>query len=147
VYGGSPSGRLRFPLAVLDAVRAAWPEDRPIGVSLTVDDCVPGGISPEDAAAAARALHQHGADIIHVLAGHTAAHAHPAYGRGFLTALSDVIRNEARVPTMVGGFLVTSDEVNTVLAAGRADLCIMDPPEADRTDDPDREREPRFTGR
>lgn len=141
-YGGSPSGRLRFPLAVLDAVRAAWPEDRPIGVSLTVNDCVPGGISPEDAADAARALHQHGADIIHVLAGHTTAHAHPAYGRGFLTALSDVIRNEARVPTMVGGFLVTSDEVNTVLAAGRADLCIMDPPEADRTDDPDREGEP-----
>ena len=63
-------------------------------------------------------------------------------GRGFLTALSDAIRNDTHVPTMVGGLLVTSDEVITVLAAGRADLCIMDPPDADRTDDPDREREP-----
>ena len=127
---------------VLDAVRAAWPEDRPIGVSLTVDDCVPGGISSDDAAAAARALHEHGADIIHVLAGHTVAGAHPAYGRGFLTALSDAIRNDTHVPTMVGGLLVTSDEVITVLAAGRADPCIMDPPDADRTDEPDGEREP-----
>ncbi len=138
-YGGRLNNRLRFPLEVLDAVRAAWPADRPLGVSCTVDDCAPGGLPADEASAVTRAFHDHGADIIHVLAGHGIPDAHPAYGRGFLTAASDLVRNEARVPTMVGGFLVTADEINTILAAGRADLCIMDPPDRERA--PDREEE------
>ncbi len=141
-YGGPLGNRLRFPLEVLDAVRAAWPADRPLGVSFTADDCAPGGLPAEDAAAAVRAFHAHGADIIHVLAGHTVPDAHPAYGRGFLTATSDLVRNEARVPTVVGGLLVTADEINTILAAGRADLCIMDPPDLNGAWEPDRERGP-----
>ncbi len=127
-YGGSLENRLRFPLEVLRAVRAIWPEDRPLSVALLVTDCVPGGLEVEEAVIIAKALHEHGCDMIEVLAGQTVADAEPAYGRGFLTHLSDRLRNEAGVLTMVGGYLTTSDEANTILAAGRADLCIMDPP-------------------
>ena len=74
----------------------------------------------------AQAFREHGCDMIEVLAGQTIPDAEPAYGRGFLTSLSDRIRNEAGIATMVGGYLTTSDEVNTILAAGRADLCIME---------------------
>ena len=79
----------------------------------------------QEAVAFARTLKAHGCDIINVLAGQTTIDSEPAYGRGFLTSLSDRIRNEAGIPTMVGGYLTTSDEINTVLAAGRADLCIL----------------------
>ncbi|MGQ0569684.1 MAG: oxidoreductase, partial [Armatimonadota bacterium] len=130
-YGGSLSGRMRFPLEVIDAVRAVWPEDRPLAVSLTADDCAAGGITIDDAIAAARMLTAHGADILHVLAGQTVPDASPAYGRGFLTALCDRVRNEAGVLTIASGFLVTTDEINSILAAGRADLCVMDPPHLD----------------
>ncbi len=142
-YGGPLTNRLRFPLEVLDAVRAVWPEDRPIAASLAADDCVQGGLDIDEAVAAATMLHAHGADIIHVLAGQTTPASHPAYGRGFLTTLSDHLRNEARIPTMVSGFLRTADEVNSILAAGRGDLCIMDPPHLDRTPRPNREEEAR----
>ena len=70
-------------------------------------------------------LKAHGCDIVEVRAGQTTIDGEPAYGRGFLTPLSDRVRNEAGIPTMVGGYLTTSNEVNTILAAGRADLCIM----------------------
>jgi 2,4-dienoyl-CoA reductase-like NADH-dependent reductase (Old Yellow Enzyme family) len=80
-------------------------------------------------------LYEHGAGLIHVVAGQTVPDAHPSYGRGYLTTLSDIIRNEARVPTMVGGYLRTADEANTILAAGRADLCIMQPELPDRRTD------------
>ena len=127
-YGGSPINRMRFPLEVLEAVRNVWPADRPLSVTFTADDCARHGLSPEDAVACVRMLGEHGADLIHVVAGQTVYNAHPSYGRGYLTAVSDRIRNETRVPIMVGGYLVTADEVNSILAAGRADLCIMDPP-------------------
>jgi len=74
-------------------------------------------------------LKDHGCDIIAIAAGQTIIDSEPTYGRGFLTPFSDRIRNEAGIPTIVGGYLTTSDEVNTILAAGRADLCIMDPPQ------------------
>jgi anthraniloyl-CoA monooxygenase len=127
-YGGDLDGRLRFPLEVLDAVRAAWPADRPLAVAFTADDCAPGGLAREDAVEAARRFHAHGADLVQPLAGQTTPDAGPAYGRGFLTPLADLIRNEARVPVLLAGYLVTTDEVNTALAAGRADLCLVDPP-------------------
>jgi anthraniloyl-CoA monooxygenase len=127
-YSGDLEQRMRFPLEVFDAVRAAWPQDKPISVALSVTDCVKGGFDVEDAVSVARKLKEHGCDMIEVLAGQTTLDAGPAYGRGFLTAFSDQVRNEAVIPTIVGGYLTTSDEVNTILAAGRADLCIMEPP-------------------
>jgi len=128
-YGGDLEQRLRFPLEVFDAVRAAWPQDKPISAALSATDCARGGLDVDDAVIIARILKTHGCDIIAVLAGQTTVDSEPAYGRGFLTPFSDRIRNEAAIPTMVGGYLTTSDEVNTILAAGRADLCIIDPPQ------------------
>jgi anthraniloyl-CoA monooxygenase len=128
-YGGTLEQRLRFPLEVVDAVRSAWPDDRPLGVALLADDCARGGLGPQDATVIAKTLGRHGVDIIQVAAGHSVPEATPAYGRGFLTTLCDRLRNDSGVPVIASGYLVTSDEVNTILAAGRADLCIMDPPE------------------
>ena len=125
--GGSPEGRLRFPLRVVDAVRAAWPDDRPLWAALTVTDWAAGGLEPEEAVAAARALAAHGCDLIQVTAGQTTAVTRPDYGRFHLVGWSDLVRNDAGVPTMAGGGLTTADEVNTVLSAGRADLCLLDP--------------------
>jgi anthraniloyl-CoA monooxygenase len=126
-YGGSPENQLRFPLEVFDAVRAVWPKEKPLGVVLNADDCARGGLTVEDAIAIARVLKDHGCDLIQPLAGQTVPDATPAYGRGFLTRYSDRIRNEAGIATLVGGYLTTMDEINTILAAGRADLCIYRP--------------------
>jgi anthraniloyl-CoA monooxygenase len=126
-FGGSLEGRLRFPLRVVEAVRAAWPDDRPLWAALTVTDWAPGGLEPEEAVAAARALAASGCDLLQVTAGQTTATGRPDYGRLSLVGWSDLVRNSAGVPTLVGGGLTTADEVNTVLAAGRADLCLLDP--------------------
>jgi anthraniloyl-CoA monooxygenase len=126
-FGGSLEGRLRFPLRVVDAVRAAWPTDRPLWAAVTVTDWAPGGLEPEEAVAVARALAERGCDLLQVTAGQTTAATRPDYGRFALVGWSDLVRNQAGVPTMVGGNLTTADEVNTVLAAGRADLCLLDP--------------------
>jgi anthraniloyl-CoA monooxygenase len=130
-YGGDLARRLRFPLEVFYVVRAAWPEDRPLGVTLNVTDGVRGGFDVKDAVAVARTLKQHGCDLILVEGGQTTPEGEPPYGRGFLTPLSDRVRNEAGLPTLVGGYLTTSNEINTILAAGRADLCILEPPHLD----------------
>jgi anthraniloyl-CoA monooxygenase len=127
-YGGDLEARLRWPLAVFDAVRAAWPADRPLAVALTATDSVRGGAGVDDALAVARTLKAHGCDLITVLAGHTVPDAEMPYGRGFLTPLSDRLRNEAGLPTLVGGYLTTQNEVNTIIAAARADLCVMEWP-------------------
>ncbi|MFL6269510.1 MAG: FAD-dependent monooxygenase [Actinomycetes bacterium] len=126
-FGGTLEGRLRFPLRVVDAVRAAWPTDRALWAAVTVTDWAPGGLEPEEAVAVARALATAGCDLLQVTAGQTSAATRPDYGRLSLVGWSDLVRNEAGVPTMVGGGLTTADEVNTVLAAGRADLCLLDP--------------------
>jgi len=126
-YGGSVVNRMRFPLEVFDAVRAAWPGEKPLIVSLNATDWARGGTQPEHAVAAATLLKQWGCDLIRVLAGQTTARERPEYGRLFLVPFSDRIRNEAGVPTMVGGNVTTHDEADTVLAAGRADLCQIDP--------------------
>ncbi|MDQ7859517.1 MAG: FAD-dependent monooxygenase [Armatimonadota bacterium] len=143
-WGGTLEGRLRFPLEVLDAVRAAWPADRPLAVAFTADDCARGGLAREDAVEAARRFQARGADLLIPLAGQTIPDAGPAYGRGFLTPLADLVRNEARVPVLLAGYLVTTDEVNTALAAGRADLCLVDPPHLRaRVDQESRTTEPK----
>jgi anthraniloyl-CoA monooxygenase len=118
--------RLRFPLRVLDAVRAEWPQV--LAVRLSVTDCHRRGNSVEDGIAIARTLGEHGCDLIHVEAGQTVHDDRPEYRRGFLTSLSDRVRNEARIPTLVRGHLTTLDDANTIVGAGRADLCILDLP-------------------
>jgi anthraniloyl-CoA monooxygenase len=125
--GGSPEGRRRLPLRVVDAVRAVWPDDRPLWAALTLTDWARGGVEREEAVATARALADHGCDLVQVTAGQTTAFTRPDYGRFHLVGWSDLVRNDAGVPTMAGGGLTTADEVNTVLAAGRADLCLLDP--------------------
>jgi anthraniloyl-CoA monooxygenase len=126
-YGGSLENRLRFPLELFAAVRAAWPEDKPLSVALNVTDGLGGGFELAEAVQAAQALKAHGCDLIEVLAGQTTPEAHLAYGPGFLTPFSDWLHSKAGIATMVGGHLTTTDEVNTILAAGRADLCLMHP--------------------
>ncbi len=126
-HGGPLEGRLRFPLEVVDAVRAAWPPERPLWAALAASDWAPGGIEPDEAVKAAVALAGHGCELLQVTAGQATAAGRPDYGRFFLVGWSDLVRNEAGVATMVGGDLTTADEVDTILAAGRADLCILDP--------------------
>ncbi|HEY3260392.1 MAG TPA: FAD-dependent monooxygenase [Pseudonocardiaceae bacterium] len=124
--GGGLADRLRFPLEVVSAVRSSWPADRPLAVRLTVADWVArGGLTVVDGICAARALASAGVHLVHVEAGQSVAEEPPSYRRGFLTELSDRARNEAGVPTLVGGYLTTIDEANTVLAAARADLCLL----------------------
>jgi len=126
-YGGSPENRLRFPLQVVEAVRAEWPSDRPFSVALTATDWSPGGLDVDDAVAVARVLKERGCDMIEALAGYTTPRMRPRYGPAFLAPYSDRIRNEARIATLVGGGISTTGRANTLLAAGRADLCVLDP--------------------
>ena len=128
-YGGDLKHRMRFPLEIFDAVRVAWPQNKPISVTISASDCVKDGFEVEDAVTVAQMLKEHGCDIIAIVIGQTTIDSEPAYGRGFITPFSDRIRNEAGILTMVGGYLTTSDEANTIIAAGRADLCMMDPPQ------------------
>jgi anthraniloyl-CoA monooxygenase len=125
-YGGSLENRMRFPLEVVDAVRDSWPADRPLCVALLATDLVSTGFDLDDALVVAMALRDHGCDLIHPLAGQTSLRAVPSFGRSYLVPASDRIRNEAHLPTMIGGNLTTADEANTILAAGRADLCLLD---------------------
>ena len=124
-YGGALANRLRFPLEVFAAMRAAWPEARPMSVRVSATDWVEDGLPGEEAVAAAAAFHQAGADILHVSTGQTAAAAQPIYGRMFQTPWSDRIRNEAGVPTIAVGNITEPDQVNAIVTAGRADLCAL----------------------
>jgi anthraniloyl-CoA monooxygenase len=126
-FGRSLENRLKFPLGVFDAIRTSWPEERPLGAALVATDWVQGGWDVDDAVAAARILKEHGCDVIQPVPGQTVVHDVPAFGRFYQVPFSDRIRNEAGMATLVGGNLTTNDEVNTILAAGRADLCVLDP--------------------
>ena len=127
-YGGALQNRLRFPLEVFRAMRRAWPEDCPMSVRISATDWVEDGISPDEAVEAARAFGAEGADIIHVSTGQTTPDARPVYGRMFQTPYSDRIRNEAGVPTIAVGNITEADQVNGIIAAGRADLCALGRP-------------------
>jgi anthraniloyl-CoA monooxygenase len=124
-YGGTLENRMRFPLEVFDAVRAAWPQAKPISVRISATDWAPGGFTPADAVEASRMLKSHGCDIIDVSAGQTVPHAKPVYGRQFQTPFAERIRIEAGVPTMTVGNISSFADVNSILAAGRADLCVL----------------------
>ncbi len=124
-YGGPLTQRMRFPMEVFEAVRAAWPEDKPISVRISATDWVPGGFTGEDAVELARALKAAGCDVIDVSTGQTSPLAQPIYGRMWQTRFADQVRNEAKIPTIAVGNITTADQVNTILAAGRADLCAL----------------------
>jgi anthraniloyl-CoA monooxygenase len=124
---GAPTDRATYPLKVLAAVRAAWPADRPLAVRLVADDRVSGGLTAADGVVLARRLAEAGADLVDVAAGHTVPEAAADYRRLFNAGLADRVRNEAGVAVVVGGHITRLDEVNTLLAAGRADLCRLDP--------------------
>jgi anthraniloyl-CoA monooxygenase len=132
-YGGSLENRMRFPLEVYAAVRAVWPEAKPISVRISANDWVgTDGVTPEGAVAIARLLQKAGVDIIDVSAGQTSTAARPVYGRMFQTPLSDRIRNEVGIATMAVGNIYEPDHVNSILMAGRADLvCLARPHLAD----------------
>ncbi|GAA2329683.1 bifunctional salicylyl-CoA 5-hydroxylase/oxidoreductase [Streptomyces kunmingensis] len=124
-YGGSPKGRLRFPLEVFDAVRAVWPEDRPMTVRISATDWAEGGTSAEDAVAIARAFAAHGADAIDVSTGQVVDGERPAYGRSYQVPYADRIRGETGVPVISVGAISSWDDVNSLLLAGRTDLCAL----------------------
>jgi anthraniloyl-CoA monooxygenase len=126
-YGGPIESRLRYPLEVLEAVRAEWPAEQPLGVALNVSDWARGGITLREAVSAAEVLKDHGCDVIRVLAGQTMAKHSPRYDPYFLTHYADRIRNEVHITTIATGQVTTVDHANTIVAAGRADLCLLRP--------------------
>jgi len=124
-YGGSLENRLRFPVEVFAAMRAVWPSERPMSARISATDWVAGGVTGDDAVHIARAFTAAGADIIHVSTGQTSPNAKPVYGRMWQTPFSDRIRNEARIPTIAVGNVTEADQVNSIIAAGRADLVAL----------------------
>ncbi len=124
-YGGSHDNRARYPLEVFSAMRAVWPADRPMIVRLSCHDWYPGGNTPEDAAIFARLFKAAGADMIDCSSGQTLKEERPVYGRLFQTPFSDKIRNEVGIPTVAVGAISEADHANSIIAAGRADLCAV----------------------
>ncbi len=125
LYGGSLANRARFPLEVFDAVRAAWPAAKPVSVRLSATDWAEGGATPEDAVETAKLLEARGCDIVDVSAGNTVPEQKPVYGRLYQTPFADRIRHEAGIPTMTVGSIGSYADVNSIVAAGRADLCVL----------------------
>ncbi len=124
-YGGSLENRMRYPREIIARVRAQWPAAKPLSVRISAVDWAPGGHEAQDAVEVARMVIAAGADIVDVSAGQTVPDAKPVYGRQFQTPFSDRIRHEARVPTMAVGNISSPADVNTILAAGRADLVVL----------------------
>jgi len=124
-YGGSLDNRLRFPLEVFDACRAAWPDEKPMSVRISAVDWKPGGMEPGEAVEVARSLQGRGCDVVDVSAGQTVPDQRPVYGRLFQTPFADRIRHEVGIATMAVGNVSSWMDVNTIIAAGRADLCLL----------------------
>ncbi len=124
-YGGSLQNRLRYPLEVFDAVREAWPARKPMTVRISATDWYPGGIDVDDAVEIARAFAGHGADAIDVSTGQVTKDEQPAFGRSYQTPFADRIRNEVGIATVAVGVISSYDDVNSLVLAGRADLCAL----------------------
>jgi anthraniloyl-CoA monooxygenase len=124
-YGGSMENRLRYPLEVFDACRAAWPDDRPMSIRISAHDWMPDGNTGDDAVEIARAFKAHGCDLINISSGQTDSREQPVYGRMFQTPFSEQVRLTVDIPTVVAGNIFTADQVNTVIAAGRSDLVAL----------------------
>lgn len=124
-YGGCHENRARYPLEVFQAIRAHWPEAKPISIRLSCHDWVDGGNTPDDAAIFAQMFKAAGADMIDCSSGQTSKAQKPVYGRLYQTPFSDKIRNEVGIPTIAVGAISEADHANSILAAGRADLCAI----------------------
>jgi anthraniloyl-CoA monooxygenase len=124
-YGGALENRARFPLEVFRAMRAVWPDEKPMSVRISATDWAEGGLTGEDSVVLARLFAQAGCDLIDVSTGQTVADSEPVYGRMYQTPFADQIRNEAGLATMCVGAITTADQVNTIVAAGRADLVAL----------------------
>ena len=127
-YGGTLENRLRWPLEVWDAMRAVWPQDKPMSVRISATDWMPGGTTGVDAVAIGRAFKAHGADLIDVSSGQTDPAAKPVYGRMFQAQFAEAVRIDAGIATMAVGAITSADQVNTLLASGRADLVALGRP-------------------
>ncbi|MET7899238.1 bifunctional salicylyl-CoA 5-hydroxylase/oxidoreductase [Streptomyces mirabilis] len=125
VYGGSLERRLRFPLEVFDAVRAVWPEERPMTVRISATDWAEGGNTGDEGVAIARAFAAHGADAVDVSTGQVVADEQPEYGRSYQTPFADRIRHETGLPVIAVGAISSWDDVNSLILAGRTDLCAL----------------------
>lgn len=124
-YGGSLENRCRYPLEVFRAMRAVWPSDKPMSVRISAHDWAPGGNTPDDAIVIARLFKEAGADMIDVSSGQTTRAAKPVYGRMYQTPFADRIRNEVGIATIAVGAISEADHANSIIAAGRADLCAV----------------------
>ncbi|MFC7436001.1 bifunctional salicylyl-CoA 5-hydroxylase/oxidoreductase [Hydrogenophaga bisanensis] len=124
-YGGSLENRCRYPLEVFAAMRAVWPADRPMSVRISAHDWAPGGNTPDDAVAISRLFKAAGCDVIDVSSGQTTRQAKPVYGRMYQTPFADRIRNEVDILTMAVGAISEADHANSIIGAGRADLCAV----------------------
>ncbi|MGV3571967.1 MAG: bifunctional salicylyl-CoA 5-hydroxylase/oxidoreductase, partial [Ramlibacter sp.] len=124
-YGGSLANRLRYPLEVFRAMRDAWPAERPMSVRISAHDWVEGGITPDDAVEIARAFKAAGCDLVDCSSGQVSKKQKPVYGRMYQTPFADRVRNEAGIATMAVGAISEADHVNSIIAAGRADLCAV----------------------
>ncbi|MFW5330003.1 bifunctional salicylyl-CoA 5-hydroxylase/oxidoreductase [Hydrogenophaga sp. ZJX-1] len=124
-YGGSLANRCRYPLEVFAAVRAVWPADKPMSVRISAHDWAPGGNTPDDAVEMARLFKAAGCDVIDVSSGQTTRAAKPVYGRMYQTPFADRVRNEAGILTMAVGAITEADHANSIIGAGRADLCAV----------------------
>jgi anthraniloyl-CoA monooxygenase len=126
-YGGSLENRLRYPLEVFDAVREAWPAHKPLSVRISATDWLDdaGGLTGDDSVAVARALREHGLDLVDVSSAGNVPESRPVYGRMYQVPFADRIRHETGLPVMAVGAILGPDHVNTILAAGRADLCAL----------------------
>jgi len=125
-YGGSLENRIAFPLEVVETVRSVLDEEIPLAVRMPGSDWSRRGNGVKEAVLIAAALAEHGCRLIDITAGQTIADGRPEYGRSYLTGLADRVRSEAGVPTLVGGYITTADEVNTAVGAGRSDLCMLE---------------------
>jgi anthraniloyl-CoA monooxygenase len=124
-YGGSPEKRARYPLQVFEAMRAVWPADRPMSVRLSCSDWAEGGLTLEDLALYAKLFKRAGVDIIHASSGQTVPWQKPVYGRMWQTPFAEFIRLAADLPTIAVGDITLPEQINTIVAAGRADLCAL----------------------
>ena len=124
-YGGSLANRCRYSIEVFQAMRAVWPKEKPMSVRISAHDWTTGGLTPEDAAIVASYFKDAGADVIDCSSGQVSKAEKPIYGRMFQVPFSDRIRNEIGIPTVAVGNIFEGDHVNTIIAAGRADLCAI----------------------
>jgi anthraniloyl-CoA monooxygenase len=124
-YGGAIENRMRYPLQVFRACRAAWPEDKPMSVRISATDWAPGGLAGEDLVVLTKMLKQAGCDLIDCSTGQTVPQQKPVYGRMYQASYADWVRNEVGIATMTVGAVTTPDQVNTLIAAGKADLVAL----------------------